>query len=146
MSSDGLNRVTLLGNLGADAEVRSTSGGQCVAKIRLATTETYFDKNRVKQERTDWHMVVLFGKRAEALGRILTKGDRILVEGRIQTSSYDDRDGNKRYKTEIVANNIILCGGRRGQQAEQTQQAPSGDNGFSDADYGGGSDDDFPFG
>ena len=145
MSSDGLNRVTLLGNLGADAEVRSTSGGQCVAKIRLATTETYFDKNRAKQERTDWHMVIVWGKRAEALGRILTKGDRILVEGRVQTSSYDDKDGNKRYKTEIVANNIVLCGGRRGQQTEQTQQAPSGNNGFDDATYGDNDSDPFPF-
>jgi single-strand DNA-binding protein len=111
--ADGLNRVMLLGNLGADPELRMTSGGQAVLKLRLATAETYLDRNRNRQEKTEWHSVVVWGKRAEALGKILSKGSRLFVEGSLRTSSYDDRDGNKRYKTEIVASNIIL-GGRGG--------------------------------
>jgi single-strand DNA-binding protein len=112
--AEGLNRVMLLGNLGADPELRFTQGGQAVLNLRLATTESYLDKNKVRQERTDWHSVVVWGKRGEALGKILTKGSSIFVEGSIRTSSYDDREGNKRYKTEIIANNILLTGGRRG--------------------------------
>jgi single-strand DNA-binding protein len=114
--AEGLNRVMLLGNLGADPELRMTSGGQAVLKLRLATSETYMDKNRQRQERTEWHNVVIWGKRAEALAKILTKGSRIFVEGGLRTSSYDDRDGNKRYRTEVVSSNILLqgSGGGRG--------------------------------
>jgi single-strand DNA-binding protein len=112
--AEGLNRVMLLGNLGADPELRMTSGGQAVLKLRLATTENYIDKNRQRQERTEWHNVVIWGKRAEALAKILTKGSRIFVEGGLRTSSYDDRDGNKKYRTEIVSSNILLQGGRGG--------------------------------
>jgi single-strand DNA-binding protein len=112
--AEGLNRVMLLGNLGADPELRMTQGGQAVLKIRLATSETYVDKNRQRQERTEWHSVVIWGKRAEALAKILTKGSRIFVEGGLRTSTYDDRDGNKRYRTEIVASNILLQGGAGG--------------------------------
>jgi single-strand DNA-binding protein len=108
--AEGLNRVMLLGNLGADPELRMTQGGQAVLKLRLATSETYMDKNRQRQERTEWHNVVIWGKRAEALAKILTKGSRIFIEGGLRTSSYDDRDGNKRYRTEIVASNILLQG------------------------------------
>src|SRR5512147_2950150 len=108
--AEGLNRVMLLGNLGADPELRNTSGGQAVLRLRLATTESYLDRNRVRQERTEWHSVVVWGRRAEALSRILSKGSRLFVEGGIRTSSYDDKDGNKRYRTEIIANNIILGG------------------------------------
>lgn len=112
--AQGLNRVLLLGNLGADPELRVTQGGQQVLKMRLATSESYLDRNRERQERTEWHSVVIWGKRAEALERIISKGSRIHVEGSLKTSSYEDRDGNKRYKTEVVASNIILCGGERG--------------------------------
>jgi single-strand DNA-binding protein len=108
--AEGLNRVMLLGNLGADPELRMTQGGQAVLKLRLATSETYVDKNRQRQERTEWHNVVIWGKRAEALAKILTKGSRIFVEGGLRTSSYDDRDGNKRYRTEVVCSNILLQG------------------------------------
>jgi single-strand DNA-binding protein len=108
--AEGLNRVMLLGNLGADPELRMTSGGQAVLKLRLATSETYMDKNRQRQERTEWHNVVIWGKRAEALAKILTKGSRIFVEGGLRTSSYEDRDGNKRYRTEVVSMNILLQG------------------------------------
>lgn len=110
--SEGINRVTLLGNLGADPELRQASSG-AILRIRLATTEGYFDKrSNERKERTDWHSVTVFGPRAEALGRILSKGSSILVEGRIQTSSYE-KDGQKVYRTDIIANNIVLVGGKR---------------------------------
>jgi single-strand DNA-binding protein len=95
--ADGLNRVLLFGNLGADPELRTTSGGQSVLKMRLATTESYLDRDRVRQERTEWHNVVVWGKRAEALGRFLTKGTRLFVEGSLRTSSYEDKEGQKRW-------------------------------------------------
>lgn len=152
--AEGLNRVMLMGNLGADPELRVTSGGQSVLKLRLATSETYLDKNRVKQERTEWHSVIVWGKRAEALSKFLTKGSRLFVEGGIRTSSYDDKDGNKRYKTEISANNIILAGnaggaGGRGAGggSESNDSGGSGGGGYDDSSYGdkGGADDDIPF-
>ena len=149
--TDGLNRVMLLGNLGAEPELRTTTGGQAVLRLRLATTENYIDHNKQRQERTEWHSVVVWGKRGEALSRFLQKGSRILVEGSIHTSSYDDKDGNKRYKTEVVANNVVLCGSgqrdaARHDDATGESAPPSG--GYSESDYGGtngGKDDDFPF-
>lgn len=111
---DGLNRVHLLGNLGADPELRMTQSGQAVLSMRLATSETYLDRDKRRQERTEWHTVVLWGKRAEALGKLLHKGDRIYVEGGLRTTSYDDRDGNKRYKTEVIARDVLLQGSRDG--------------------------------
>ena len=115
--AEGLNRVLLLGNLGADPELRVTPGGQAVLKLRLATNESYVDKNNVRQERTEWHRVTVWGRRAEALGKFLQKGDSLFIEGRLQTSSYE-KNGEKRYSTDIVANNIILSGGRgRGEGA-----------------------------
>src|SRR5690606_652277 len=134
--ADGLNRVMLMGNLGADPELRMTSGGQAVLKLRLATAETYLDRNRNRQERTEWHSVVVWGKRAEALGKILSKGSRLFVEGSLRTSSYDDRDGNKRYKTEIVANNIILSGRSGGGGGREAYEGGGGDYGGRDQ-YGG---------
>lgn len=139
---DGLNRVMLLGNLGADPELRMTGGGQPVLNLRLATTETYLDKNKERQERTEWHTVTLWGKRGESLSKILRKGDRILVEGGLRTSSWDDKDGNKRYKTEVVASNVILSGSKSPRAA-----APS-DDAEPMAGPGGlkyGDDDDIPF-
>src|SRR5262245_16521507 len=112
--AEGLNRVMLLGNLGADPELKMTGSGQSVLKMRLATSETYLDKNRVRQERTEWHSVVVWGKRAEALGKFLSKGSRLFIEGGLRTSSYDDKDGNKRYRTEVVASNVIFAGSRGG--------------------------------
>jgi single-strand DNA-binding protein len=111
--AEGLNRVILLGNLGADPELKVTPGGQAVLKLRLATNETYLDRNNVRQDRTEWHRVTIWGRRAEALGKILAKGDLLLIEGRLQTSSYE-KNGEKRYSTEIVANNVVLPGGGRG--------------------------------
>lgn len=111
---EGLNRVILAGNLGADPETRFTQGGQAVMNLRLAVSESYMDKEGVRKERTDWISCVMFGKRAEALTKILHKGSSVIVEGGIRTSSYEDKDGNKRYKTEVAVNNIVLAdsGGR----------------------------------
>lgn len=108
--SEGYNRVCLLGNLGADPELRVTAGGQAVLKLRMATTERFLNKAKEKQERTEWHRVTIFGNRAEALAKFLNKGDSLLVEGSIRTDTYE-KDGEKRYSTEIVANNIVLTGG-----------------------------------
>lgn len=151
--ADGLNRVMLLGNLGADPELRSTSAGQSVLKFRVATTESYLDRNRARQERTDWHNVVVWGRRAEGLAKILTKGTRLFVEGALRTSSYDDRDGNKRYRTEVIANNVTVCGGdTRDASARQTDTPRhTGEqlalDGQSQGGYDGSPDlgDDFPF-
>jgi single-strand DNA-binding protein len=154
--ADGLNRVMLLGNLGADPELRMTGGGQAVLKLRLATSETYLDRNKVRQERTDWHSIVVWGKRGEALSKILNKGSRLFVEGRLSTSSYDDKEGHKRYRTEVIANNVILAGGARGggggpqrsgggdDYGGPEPEAPQGGGGgYDDQDYGG--DDNIPF-
>lgn len=108
--SEGVNKVILLGNLGADPELRYTQAGGAVLNMRLATSRTYLDRNKVRQEQTDWHSVTLWGKRGEALAKFLTKGDRLFIEGRIQTSSYDDKEGQKRYKTEVIAENVVLNG------------------------------------
>ena len=126
MAAEGLNRVTLLGNLGADPELRMTQSGQPILKLRLATSETYLDKDNVRQERTEWHSVTLFGKRGEALAKMLSSGERLYVEGRISTSSYE-KDGEKRYRTEVVATNVLLCGARSsasGEREPRGQAAP----------------------
>src|SRR5262245_57482807 len=130
--AEGLNRVMLLGNLGAVPELRVTAGGQAILKLRLATTETYLDRNNTRQERTEWHSVTLWGKRGEALSKFLSKGDRIFIEGSLRTSSYE-KDGEKRYRTEINASNVILSGGGR----------KSGDagEGYARSDRRGGGDD-----
>lgn len=126
--SEGLNRVQLLGNLGADPELRYTQSGTAVLNMRLAATERYKNRDGEWQERTEWINVVLWGQRAEALGNMLTKGERIFVEGSLRTSSYEGRDGQKRYKTEVNARNIILLGGRGREErrAEPSELAPDG--------------------
>ena len=111
--SDGMNKVFLLGNLGADPELRQTSGGELL-RLRLATNERWLDKNKEPQERVEWHTVLVWGKRAAALSRILTKGSRVMVEGNLRTSSYE-KDGVTRYSTEVRGSNIYLAGwGRDG--------------------------------
>lgn len=117
--AEGFNRVLLLGNLGADPELKMTQGGMSVLKLRLATTERYQDKSGVWQDRTDWHSVVVWGKRGESLHKILAKGSNLFIEGSLRTSSYEDRDGNKRYKTEVIAKSVIL-GGRGGGSGRST--------------------------
>jgi len=107
-----VNKVILVGNLGKDAELRYTPGGAAVATVRLATTERYKDKDGQWQEQTEWHTVVVWGKTAESLAEYLRKGKQIYVEGRLQTRSWDDKDGKKRYATEIRGDRIVLLGGR----------------------------------
>lgn len=132
--SEGLNRWQGIGNLGSDPELRVTPGGQSVLKLRLACTESYLDKANVRQERTEWASITVWGKRGEGLAKILGKGDRIYVEGSMRTSSYE-KDGEKRYRTEIVASNVILNGGRGGADRQERQEEPRGNGGGG---YGGG--------
>ena len=109
--AEGLNRVMLLGNLGADPELRYTKGGQAVMQIRLATTERVKDQSGNWSDRTEWHSVVVWGKRAEGLSKFLRKGSSIFVEGSLRTTNWE-KDGQKHYKTEVNAREILLAGGR----------------------------------
>jgi single-strand DNA-binding protein len=111
--SNALNRVILLGNLGADPELKHTPNGAAVLHLRLATNERWVDRDQKVQERTEWHSVTVFGPRAEALAKILMKGSPVLVEGGLRTSSYE-KDGQKHWKTEVVAREICLAGKRPG--------------------------------
>src|SRR5436190_23050379 len=146
-----VNKVILVGNLGRDAELRYTPGGAAVATLNLATTEVWNDKGGQRQEKTEWHRIVLWGKQAESLQEYLTKGKQIYVEGRLQTRQWDDKDGNKKYTTEIKADRITLLGGGGG-----GGRGASVDRGSAGAAHPGGSggdeppmepitDDDIPF-
>jgi single-strand DNA-binding protein len=108
----GVNKVILVGNLGRDPEVRYIRDGTAVANLRIATSETWNDANGQKQERTEWHRVVAWGKLAEIAKEYMTKGRQVYVEGRLQTRSWDDREGNKRYTTEVRADQMIMLGTR----------------------------------
>jgi single-strand DNA-binding protein len=138
-----LNRVQLIGNLGRDPEVRSIPNGQVVASFSIATSRKWKDKDGARQEATEWHNVVCFGKTAEIAGQYLTKGKQVFVEGRIQTRSWDDKkSGEKKYKTEIVAENILFLGGGAGGGERPRSEAPGATGGYAGpggyAGYGGG--------
>ncbi len=109
-----VNKVILVGNLGRDAELRYTPGGAPVATINMATTEVWNDKAGQKQEKTEWHRVILWGKTAESLSEYLTKGKQIYVEGRLQTRKWNDKEGKERYTTEIRGDRVVLLGGGGG--------------------------------
>jgi single-strand DNA-binding protein len=165
----GVNKVILVGHLGADPDMRYTPSGQGVCELRLATSESWNDKNGQRQERTEWHRIVVWGKRAEVCSKYLSKGRQVFVEGRIQTRNYDDKDGNKRYITEIIANDVqFLGGGRdggggsggggggggsggggRGNRPDEGPPPPAdndfGYGGGGSGGGGGGPDDDIPF-
>ncbi|WP_242929444.1 single-stranded DNA-binding protein [Pontibacter vulgaris] len=112
-----VNKVILIGNLGKDPEVRHLEGGVAVARFPLATSETYKDKNGQKQEKTEWHNIVLWRGLAEVAEKYVRKGQSVFIEGKIRTSQYQDKDGNQRYSTEIVADNMtMLTRGEGGQQ------------------------------
>jgi single-strand DNA-binding protein len=141
--AEGLNKVILIGNLGADPELRYTQGNQAVLSMRLATTESFTNRAGERQERTDWHNITLWGKRGEALSKFLTKGRTICVEGRIQYRNWEDRDGNKRISTDIVATNVILMGGGGGRRDGGGPGGGGGGGDFGGGDFGGGGGGDF---
>ena len=124
-----VNKVILLGNLGRDPETRYTTGGDAVTNLNIATSEQWKDKNGEKQERTEWHRVVLFGRQAEIAGEYLKKGRSVYIEGRLQTKKYTDKDGVEKYSTEIVGDRMQLIGGARD---------GGGGSGGGDADFSGG--------
>jgi single-strand DNA-binding protein len=141
-----VNKVILVGNLGRDAELRYTPGGAPVATLNMATTEVWNDKAGQKQEKTEWHRVVLWGKTAESLNEYLTKGKQIYVEGRLQTRQWDDKDGVKHYTTEIRGDRIVLLGGGGGGGARpQSRAAVSGAEGPVGEPVTELTDDDIPF-
>jgi single-strand DNA-binding protein len=121
-----VNKVILIGNLGRDPELRYTQGGQGVANFTLATNERWKDKDGQNQERTEWHRIVVWGKQAENCAQYLQKGRSCYIEGRLQTREWEDKEGNKRQTTEIVAQNVTFLGGRDGAQrgAGQGAQPP----------------------
>ena len=125
-----VNKAILIGNLGKDPEVRYMPGGEAVANITLATTDTWKDKSGTKQEKTEWHRVSFFGRQAEVVGEYLKKGSQIYVEGRIQTRKWQDKDGQDRYTTEIVADRMQMIGGKSSggssfEVIEEHQPAPA---------------------
>jgi single-strand DNA-binding protein len=133
-----VNKVILVGNLGKDPELRYTASGTAVANFSLATTEKYKDRDGNSQEKTEWHNIVVWRQLAEICGKYLTKGKQVYIEGKIQTRSYDDRDGNKRYITEIVVDQMQMLGragednsggsGGGYQRREQRQERPASNN------------------
>lgn len=138
----GVNKAIIVGNLGRDPEIRYTQGGSPVCQLSVATTRAYTNKNNDRVEETEWHRIVVWGKSAEHCNNYLSKGRQVYVEGRIQTRSYEDKEGIKRYSTEIVADTVQFLGGR-GQGA---QDSPSQFSAPNDAGGGNlGADDDIPF-
>jgi single-strand DNA-binding protein len=143
-----VNKAILVGNLGKDPEVRFTGSGKAVCKFSLATSSTWNDNDGNKQERTEWHNIIVWGKQGENCGKFLSKGRQVFVEGEIRSRSYDDKDGNKRYITEIVAQNVRFLAGQGGGGARG-----AGDPGLPEEPAmgagGGGAaptdDDDIPF-
>lgn len=140
----GVNKVILVGNLGRDPELRYTQSGQAVANFTLATTEQYTKREGGREERTEWHRIVAWGRLAEICGEYLSKGRQVYIEGRIQTREWEDREGEKRRTTEIVALQMQMLG-RRGETVSTTDEPRSQDS-SGDEDFGSqDSDDDIPF-
>jgi single-strand DNA-binding protein len=142
-----LNKVMLIGHLGKDPEIRYTSEGSPVANFSLATSENWTDKNGSRQERTEWHTIVAWTKLADLAKRFLSKGRQVYIEGRIQSREWNDRDGNKRRTTEIIATQMVLLGGRpqgvdagiqpmdsSNRTASDSSEPPFGDAGITDSD------------
>lgn len=153
----GVNKVILVGNLGRDPEVRYSPNGSAVANVTLATSESWKDKNSgEKQEKTEWHRIVFFGRLAEIAGEYLKKGAQIYVEGRLQTRKWQDKEGHERYTTEIVANEMQMLGSRGGagapsdnfnqdQSSAAENSGPAGAKKASTTAAAGDFDDDIPF-
>jgi single-strand DNA-binding protein len=146
----GVNKVILVGNLGSDPELKNTSGGTSVCEFRVATNESWKGKDGQTQDRTEWHRIVVWGRLGENCGKYLSKGRPVYLEGRLQTRSWEDKEGNKRYTTEIVARDVQFLGSGAGGGAKgggsDGPPAPSDDFGAaSGGGFGGASDDDIPF-
>ena len=155
----GINKVILIGNLGADPETRAMPSGSSVANLRIATTESWRDKQSgEQQERTEWHRVALFGRLAEVAGEYLRKGSQVYIEGSLRTRKWQDKQGNERYSTEIVANDMQMLGGRgggsgagssgggSGASSREPASEYAGPSGGSSGEGGGADfDDDIPF-
>ena len=142
----GINKVILIGRLGSDPEVRYTPSGVAVANFSVATSEEWKDKDSgEKKERTEWHRIVAWRRLGEICGEYLSKGRQVYVEGRLQTRSWDDRDGNKKYTTEIVASDIQFLGSRDMSDGGKPSGETGGGGGFQGAPGPGPEDDDIPF-
>ena len=139
--AEGLNKVLLIGNLGADPELSYTQSSQAVLKLRLATNESFMNKTGERQERTEWHRVVVWGKRAEALSKFLVKGRQLYIEGRLQTRRWDDKEGVKHTSVEVVANEMMMLGERR----EHANNHAGGTESISDESDLTANEDEFPF-
>lgn len=148
--ANGLNRVQWIGNIGMDPELKYTQSGMAFLRLRVASSESWIDKQTgEKKERTEWMTFILWGKRAEALAKILSKGERVYVEGKLQTRQWETDQGEKRYSTEVRVDEVILLGGRR-----QSGSSSGGDFGGGSSSGGGAApmgagddfgDDDIPF-
>ena len=152
----GINKVILIGNLGADPETRAMPSGTTVANLRVATSESWRDKQTgEQQERTEWHRVALFGRLAEVAGEYLRKGSQVYIEGSLRTRKWQDKQGNERYSTEIIGNDLQMLGGRGGGGATMGAvsggAASAGTPSYAEESAGGASsrseefDDDIPF-
>jgi len=136
-----VNKVILIGNLGRDPEVRSTPSGQTVANFTLATSRRWRDRDGNRQEKTEWHNIVVWGKQAEIAGQYLTKGKQVYIEGRLETRSWEDKThGDKRYRTEVICDNFQMLGSRG-----DSGDGPDQRGGGAPADGGDFGDDDIPF-
>lgn len=140
-----VNKVMLIGNLGRDPEIRYTTGGQAVANFTLATTEKYTNKAGEKQEDTEWHRIVAWGRLAEICGEYLTKGRMVYIEGSIKTRSWEDKEGNTKWTTEIVARNMQMLGSSGGRSEASSTPAEKVPADFDIEDDSFGNDDDIPF-
>jgi single-strand DNA-binding protein len=120
-----VNKAILVGHLGRDPEMRYVPSGDAVANFSIATTESWKDKQGVKQEKTEWHRISMFGKQAEIAGEYLKKGSSVYIEGRIQTRTWQDKEGNERQTTEIIADRMQMLGGKPSGQTESPQPAQS---------------------
>jgi len=144
----GINKAILIGNLGADPETRHTAGGNAVTNIRIATSEGWRDRQTgEQQERTEWHRVVLFSKLGEIAGEYLRKGSKVYIEGRIQTRKWQGQDGQDRWTTEIVANEMQMLDSRGGSAPFDDSKSGQGQQSYDGppSDSGGGLEDDIPF-
>ena len=141
----GVNKVILVGNLGKDPEVRHLENGAAVANFSIATSETYKDKNGNRQEQTEWHNIVLWRGLAEIAEKYLRKGSQIYIEGKLRTRSWQDKDGNTRYTTEIVGDNMTMLGGRNSGESSENAPSMSANNNSGSADLEQDDSDDLPF-